>query len=86
LTIFNAPIREVQVLFGHQKNRTFPLDLACFEHLSVWSPADLPYDSPKQNVTNNWRKVHVYFSHSWLQVYNENLELLTTSRICVLAI
>jgi hypothetical protein len=38
LTIFsapNAPIGGVQVLFRQKKNGTFPLDLACLEHLNV---------------------------------------------------
>jgi hypothetical protein len=36
--IFSAldvPIGGVQVLFRHQKNGALPLDLPCFEHLSV---------------------------------------------------
>jgi hypothetical protein len=44
--IFNAPhaqIREVQVLFGHQNNKAFPLDLAYPKYLNVWSPTNLPY-------------------------------------------
>jgi hypothetical protein len=38
LMIFNAPyapIRRVQILFRHQKNKAHPLDLACLECLSV---------------------------------------------------
>jgi hypothetical protein len=29
--------------FDTKNNRALPLDSACPEHLSVWSPANLPY-------------------------------------------
>jgi len=52
MTIFdvlNAPIRGVQALFGHQKNRAFPSNPAYPECLSVESPIILPY-SEKEKV------------------------------------
>ncbi len=38
----DAPIRGVQILFGHKNNRALSFDPACTEHLSVWSLASLP--------------------------------------------
>jgi hypothetical protein len=46
LTIFSesdAPKEGVQVLFGHQKQGSFAMDLACPEYLNVHSLTILPY-------------------------------------------
>jgi hypothetical protein len=42
VNVSNAPRGRVQILFGHQKQRSLPLDPICPEHLSLWSLADLP--------------------------------------------
>jgi len=35
VSVLDVPREEVQVLFGHQKQQSPPLDSACPEHLSV---------------------------------------------------
>jgi len=42
VNLSDVPKGGVQVFFRHQKQQSLPLDPACRERLSVWSPADLP--------------------------------------------
>jgi hypothetical protein len=43
ISVPDMPRGGIQVLFEHQKQQNPPLDLACPNYLSVWSPASLLY-------------------------------------------
>jgi hypothetical protein len=51
-----VPTKGVQVFLGHQKHRTFPLDLVCPERLSVQSLTSLPYVVATQIATKKQLK------------------------------
>jgi hypothetical protein len=53
----NTPIGGVQVLFKHQNERAFPLDLACFECLNVIVAIQL-------QLMNNYLRLNPYASFS----------------------
>ncbi len=62
VNVSNVPKGGVQVLFEHQKQQSLPLDPAHPEHLSVWSPANLPSCLPTKYKPKR-KKVTTYINY-----------------------
>jgi len=81
VNLSDVPKGGVQVFFRHQKQQSLPLDPACRERLSVWSPADLPsyllakYKPKKKKKTkNNICQLHAHPSSPKEEKKNMHLE------------